>query len=953
MKHIKQILAVLVAGAMVTSAAFTVCAENDYANKTAENEKSVSSDSSNDYSNYLKLADGVSYGSKLKLDISAVSAKSDNAQILQDICNTAKNGIVIPDDGFVTWHFSVPQKCTYILNTEYISPTAASGNLEFRLKIDGKVPFSEASVISLSRTYIQEQKFSENKNENDLKPEVYEESVWKTKDLSDSSGYLQKPFTFVFEQGEHTITFEGSRGEIAFNTVTLKPYDEPIPYEEYLNSNKNKNNNSKNNGEIVIEGERFIEKSAVTVVPATDRSSAATYPQSAVALKLNTVGGSSWKNPGESITWEINVENDGFYKIAPRFLQETKDGIFTCRKLTIDGEVPFSEATSLCFDFNSSWQCKSLCDVNGKEFDFYLEKGTHKITLEAVAGDVADIVSTVSDSLNDLNRIYRRIVLITGTSPDVNRDYNFANIIPNEIEEMKAIKDDLQAQVDNINKLAGANGSFVSIIQKIIFQLDKMTSNPRTIAKYFSRFKSNLGSLGEWLLTATQQPLEIDRIYVLPSDSKVPKAKSGFFKNLWFSVCCFAASYSTDYTSIGKYENADTEKEINVWVQTGRDQGEVIRELVDSSFSKDYGIPVKLQIVSTGLLQSVLSGNSPDVVMDCTETLPMDYALRNAVVDLTQFSDYEEVAKRFSKASLRPVEFGGAVYGMPQTFDFMMMFYRTDIFNEYGYKVPKTWQDLADLIPSMQRNSLEVGLPHDHNIYAAMLYQSGGELYKSDGAFTNLDSNTALSSFADFTEFFTLYDCPFTFNFANRFRSGEMPIAIAALSQYNQLTAFAPEIKGMWEMVPIPGKVDENGNVNNTSTGAGTYIVMMRSCKNRDSAWEFMKWFTSNNIQSKYAVKMESILGTCAKVASANVEALTNMTWSSSEYKQLIAQLDKTDSIPQVPGGYYLSRIISFAFNRVYNNDENPSETMMDYIKELNEEIARKREEFGLGGETE
>ena len=132
------------------------------------------------------------------------------------------------------------------------------------------------------------------------------------------------------------------------------------------------------------------------------------------------------------------------------------------------------------------------------------------------------------------------------------------------------------------------------------------------------------------------------------------------------------------------------------------------------------------------------------------------------------------------------------------------------------------------------------------------------------------------------------------------------------------------------------------------TVGNSTFTVIMNSSKNKDLAWEFLKWFMSTDVQGSYAVQMESILGTCAKVASANTEALANMTWSSSEYKELFAQMENVDNVPQVPGSYYLSRIILFAFNRVYNNDENPKEVIGDYIKELNDELTRKRAEFGL-----
>lgn len=902
------------------------------------------------YKKYSSEIADYEFGEEKALTVKNIVAKSKGAKVSKSVEGTGMSGVIIPDDGYATWKFSVKNDCKYVIKVTYITTELSSGNMEYELNIDGKIPFSNVQIVSFERLYEQaEGEFKTNVAGNHLKPEVKEIKKWQTKAITDSSGYVTEPFVFGFNAGSHKITLKGSRGVMAINKIELIALEKLPTYKEYVASLGDKANEKADVEDKILEAEYFNYKSSVTILPSTDRSSAATTPQSPSALLLNTMGGSNWKSIGNSATWNFNIEKAGMYEISTRFLQNTKDGIFTCRKLYIDGTVPFEEANSVQFNYASSWQCQKL-GTEKETFSFYLDEGPHTLTLEVTSGDVAEIIDTVATSINELNRIDRNIKMITGNKVDVNRDYNFAALIPDEISGMAAIAKDLQSSVDNINKLAGTNGSFVSIIQKLIFQLEKMSSNPRTIAKYLSRFQSNLGSLGEWLLSATEQPLELDKIYIQPKDNATPKANAGFFKSLWFGVESFFCTYVTDYSTIGSVApDTKNQRELTVWVQTGRDQGQVVRELIDATFAKENpDINVKLQVVASGLLQSVLAGISPDAVCDCAETIPLEYALRNAVVDLTEFPDFEEVFSRFSKASYKPASFNGATYGMPQTFSYLMMFYRTDLFEEFGYELPKTWTELCEMIPSMQRNGMEVGMPHTLNVYTTILYQNGGKLYKNNGAKTNLSDYTSIVAFNNLTEFFTLYDCPVTYNFANRFRSGEIPLAIAPYTEYNQLTAFAPEIKGAWKMVPIPGTEDENGNMNNVSVGTSSFLVIMKSSKNKEDAWKFLKWYTSTEVQSSYAIQMESILGTCAKVASANTEALSQMTWSSSEYKELFAQMENIDSIPQYPGSYYLDRIVNFAFNRVYNKDENPKEVVSDYIKELNEELSRKRAEFGL-----
>ncbi|MDR0876802.1 MAG: hypothetical protein LBN21_02025, partial [Treponema sp.] len=60
------------------------------------------------------------------------------------------------------------------------------------------------------------------------------------------------------------------------------------------------------------------------------------------------------------------------------------------------------------------------------------------------------------------------------------------------------------------------------------------------------------------------------------------------------------------------------------------------------------------------------------------------------------------------------------------------------------------------------------------------------------------------------------------------------------------------------------------------------------------------------------------------------------------------AQQEWTVGIPEVPGGYYISRHIVNAGRRVINESEDSRETLLDYSRTINEELARKRKEFNI-----
>ena len=91
--------------------------------------------------------------------------------------------------------------------------------------------------------------------------------------------------------------------------------------------------------------------------------------------------------------------------------------------------------------------------------------------------------------------------------------------------------------------------------------------------------------------------------------------------------------------------------------------------------------------------------------------IPVNYAMRNASYDLSQFDDFFTVKDRFMDSSMVGFEYEGGYYALPEQQVFLMMFYRTDIFEEIGLTVPDTWKDVISMIPDLQKHNLEFYLP--------------------------------------------------------------------------------------------------------------------------------------------------------------------------------------------------------------------------------------------------
>ena len=227
-------------------------------------------------------------------------------------------------------------------------------------------------------------------------------------------------------------------------------------------------------------------------------------------------------------------------------------------------------------------------------------------------------------------------------------------------------------------------------------------------------------------------------------------------------------------------------------------------------------------------------------------------------------------------------------------------------------------------------------------------------MYNEAGTRTVVNSEAGVQAFDDYVRYFNDYGTPTIYDFVSRFRSGEMPIGIASYSIYNTLMVSAPEIRGLWDFTLIPGTETTDGNGrtyidrSDFITGSATMMVKTEDEQLRNNSWEFMKWWADADTQVRFGREIEALLGSSARYATANKDAFVQLAWSADDIAVLNDQWDQTVGIREVPGGYYTGRHITNAIRKVINEKDDPRETIIDYSIKIDEEITKKRIEFGL-----
>lgn len=865
-----------------------------------------------------------------------------------------KDGVLTGENGTIKWSFDVKESGFYNISVNYIPVKGTTSKIERKLYIDDKTCFKGMNQIVFNRMWDNNDgKPMAEKNGNEIRPVAVEKPEWTTVYIDDSQKRNLEPYKFYLSAGNHTLSFESIKEPFKIGSITFKTAPEIKPYADVIKEWKQKYK-IYNGINLLYQAERIdknttdIIKSSQDIIVSTDYTSPNTVPYHPYKIRLNTIGGGNWKLPGDFITWNINVPKEGLYRLSFRGRQSTNRGVKSYRQLKINGEVPFDEAMEIGFKYNTKFANYIPGNENGN-FLFHFKKGSNTISLETVLGDFNMPLTEVEKSLYVLNDLYLKTIQITGLVPDTHIDYDITDKIPGYAEAFKSESQRLKKVVDELVRITGEKGEKTLMIEKMELQAKELSLKPDNVINELGTLKNNISGLGTWITSISEMPLELDSYTLSAPGAKLISPEPNILVRLYYGTVRFLSTFFVDETKISDSSN---KKSITVWISAGRDQAQILKNQIDQSFTPKTDITVKLQLIPIDvILPATLAGNGPDVALNVPQATVMNFAMRNAVTDLSKLDGFGEMKNRYYPSAISPVSYQNGIFGLPEQQTFMMMFYREDILKKLGLKPPKTWDEVDHVKSVLNCNNYDFYIP-GVSAYPTFVYQYGGNLYKGTGSNYGIESglteDNAMAAFNKFTKYFADDKVPVLADFSNRFRTGQMPIGIAPYTTYNQLEVFAPEIKGMWNFAPVPGVMEADGKINNTVVADTIDCIMMKAAKNKDAAWKFMKWWLDTDTQTQYANSLESIMGSAARYPTANIEVMKQLPWSPKQLNQITEQLKNTVGVPEVPGGYMTTRAIDYAFRAVVTSGENSREALFLNTKQINKELTKKRKEFHL-----
>ena len=891
-------------------------------------------------------------GDAIVYKISEAVAKADRAFLTNDNYEYVNDVLAVKAGDTVTLTIDVPVSGRYVMSFDYLSYDESILPVEMGMKIDGGYPFYEARSMKFETTWVSDG-VDVDRYGNEIVSLPDKLIRWEHKEVMDASYRYSDPLPVELTAGVHKLELNIQEGTLLLGNISLEA---PGDVAEYAGSTK-----AEGNALITIEAEDFYQRNDSSIHAIGEYGSSLS-PLSATTTVLNIIDEDSFNEAGQTVSYQFHVDNAGYYYIGMNYRQSEKNDFPVFVDWKIDGEIPNSAFKSYQVEAANKFRTVTLTDDNDDKLSVYLEPGDHTISLTISADNLRYALEAVDEIMSGISDLSLEVTKVAGTNKDKYRDLKLTRYIPDVQDRLLGWVDELYSLAEQAQPYVNAKSpdkvAAFSYLLIAANQLKSLAEKPNELVYRVDELSTSVNSINTQIANfvdlINDNDLSIDRIYIYQDGARLPKGQN-IFQSIGTSLKRFGYSFMGQSYSAS---NTD-ESHIQVWVNRPRTYVEIMQKMIDEKFTPETGIEVDLSIMTDAqkLILSNASGDTPDIATGINYSIPFDLAIRGSLVDLSKFDNYKEVFGRYSEGLLVPSVVGDGLYSLPETMNFYVMFYRTDILSKLGLSVPNTMDELIAMLPDLQMRGLNVYYPtaamlvmRNFHGTTPIIYQMDGALYGNTALDILVDSEATVEGFTELTELFTLYDLPVDVpNFYQHFRNGDLPIGIADFNSYNLILNAAPEIANSWSIALVPGIEDEEtGEVKRYMSGGAESTVMFSSDDEREQkAWQFMEWWSRADIQAEFGQRLQILYGDEYIWPTANLEAFERLPYPTSDKDIILTQAQYILETPRLLGSYMMERELSNAFNDVVVNGDTVRSRIDEVAKTVLRETERKLEEFG------
>jgi multiple sugar transport system substrate-binding protein len=278
------------------------------------------------------------------------------------------------------------------------------------------------------------------------------------------------------------------------------------------------------------------------------------------------------------------------------------------------------------------------------------------------------------------------------------------------------------------------------------------------------------------------------------------------------------------------------------------------------------------EILLTKVLTAAKGGQPPDLIQAEYQALPT-LVSNDVVADIND--RVKSVKDDFDEGIWQQVSFAGHAYAVPQDAAPMMLYYRADLFKQFGLAVPTTWDQFAAEAKALHakdpKRYLTTFSANDPGWFAGLAQQAGASWWKTSGdTWSVAVADAATSKVADYwgglVNSGVISGAPmYTPAWNKALDNGTLLAWPSAVWGPGVLVGSAPSTKGKWAIAPLP---QWSAGEQKTGSWGGSSTAIAAKSKHQAAAAKFATWLNTAPEAVKALVTQAAVYPACTTSAA-------------------------------------------------------------------------------------
>lgn len=350
------------------------------------------------------------------------------------------------------------------------------------------------------------------------------------------------------------------------------------------------------------------------------------------------------------------------------------------------------------------------------------------------------------------------------------------------------------------------------------------------------------------------------------------------------------------------YSDASGKAQLNVWAWDP-----TLKPVVAAFKKANPDIDVKMTNAGTStdeytaLSNAITAGSgAPDVAQFEYTAIPQ-YTLNGALIDLSS-KGAKDFKSFYTNGTWTSVNYNGGIYALPLDSGPMAYFYNKAIFDKAGIsRPPETWDEYyedAKKIHALGDQYYITGDSGDVGMFNSMIWQSGGEPYKSSGnkVTINLTGDAGAKRYYAFEQkliqegLINTSVKAWSDDWYRGLNDGTVASLTIGAWMPTELIHGAPTSSGNWRVALTP-QWNKGDSVN--SENGGSALGIIKGTKNEDAAYKFVEFASHSSQGVRLRVDDGAFPSDKATLANPDFLNKTDKYFGGQKYNVVLAQSAK------------------------------------------------------------